>query len=94
MTGRVKVGLESGEEGKIRNRKFQLVGKRVGMRREEGAGRENLLNVTAPLPLPRGGHGGGGVEEQLQPQWEDSIPDISLHHSGVGGVIGTFSPCW
>ena len=54
MTGWVKVGLESGEESMIRNRKFLLMGKRVGMRREEDAGRKNLLNVTAPLPLPGG----------------------------------------
>lgn len=81
MTGRVKVGLESGEEGKIRNRKFQLVGKRVGMRREEGAGRENLLNVTAPLPLPGGGHGG-----QLKSSFNRNGKTASLifHYTTVG----------
>lgn len=54
MTGWVRVGLESWEEGKIRNRKFLLMGKRVDMRQEEDSGVKNLLNVTAPLPLPRG----------------------------------------
>lgn len=92
MTGWAKAGLESGEEGKIRNRKFLLMGKRMGMRQEEDAGNKNLLNVTAPLPVSGGRHG-GGAEEQLQPQWEDSIPDTSSHHSGVGGVTETFSPC-
>lgn len=64
------------------------------MRWEEDAGSKNLLNVTAPLPL-FGGSGirGGGAEEQLQPQWEDSIPDTSSYHSRVGGVTETFSPC-
>lgn len=81
MTGRVKVGLESGEEGKIRNRKFQLVGKRVGMRREEGAGRENLLNVTAPLPLPGGGHGG---ELKSSFNCNGKTASLIFHYTTVG----------
>lgn len=81
MTGWAKAGLESGEEGKIRNRKFLLMGKRVGMRREEDAGSKNLLNVTAPLPLSGGRHGG---ELKSSFNRNGMTASLILHHTTVG----------
>lgn len=92
MTGWVRVGLESWEEGKIRNRKFLLMGKRVDMRQEEDSGSKSLLNVTAPLPLPGGGHCG-----ELKSSFNRNGKTASLmfHYTtvGYGGVTETFSPC-
>lgn len=82
MTGWAKAGLESGEEGKIRNRKLLLMGKRVGMRWEEDAGSKNLLNVTAPLPLFGGGHGRGELKSSFNRNGKTA--SLILHHTTVG----------
>ena len=81
MTGWVRVGLESWEEGKIGNRKFLLMGKRVDMRQEEDSGSKNLLNVMAPLPLPGGGHCG-----ELKSSFSRNGKTASLmfHYTTVG----------